>query len=186
MDLQKLYDSIKYQAKEIADLAVIDDDKSNVESFTDPYDLGGKLETKSPSELLKAAPDNELLQLMVKNDLTFADMLDVYKNFDLSPDELSDGQKINRRKYLELALESIEKNRVVIKLSVQNTSSMFGMVPEIIDKNSDSMINTLIRIVKLLIGELDPPSGVKEKVYMALMIVFIILCLIMSILYAIK
>lgn len=157
MDYTDLYNSIKTK---IADLTKVPKNTQymlGVEHFTLPskaFPEGGDEKFKTEME---REPNNPMVKLSLKYNVLPSEIKNVLTNFDLQPSLLSDSDKALRKKYLNIILSGINDEVSTLKDKIQDDINNGNEKSSLLLTNYDGMVNTVIRIVKLLIGEIDGP-----------------------------
>lgn len=153
-DLNKIYDDIKTQ---ISDLPIVK--AHSIEHFSlPPYPED--LILPDYKELLEKHPDDISLQDVVKYDIKHREVYDVIDDFDQSPSDLSKEKVQLRKKYLNIILSIINERAVIIKTKLNDPNSLVKIHSL---ENYDPAVNTMKRIIKLLIMEIDGPTCPEPK-----------------------
>jgi hypothetical protein len=184
-DLNKIYDSIKTQISALPVVktyidASVNVPTSSIEHFTlPPYTQ----DARSFKDQLDHHPDDPLLKELIKYNVDQREVYDVIKDFDQTPNNLSDNKKTLRKKYLNIVLSVMDDKNDMVKTAFTQMASgpmfqgpMGGQGPiggqgqgpmEGPDQkmkemfllyglgNYDPGYNTIKRIIKLLIMEID-------------------------------
>ena len=125
---------------------------------------------------------------LTKYNIIPKEVYDVISKFDYEPAILNDAEKILRKKYLNILLQIIKDESSTLRsnaYSMITGGPLHQTVPEqvpIIMQNYDLTISLVIRIIKLLILEIDP-LVCNTMPYIIALIIITFLCLILLSMY---
>lgn len=159
MALDASYEDIK---KSLTDLySYVAAPPSNIEQFTI---MGPKPDSKVDENYKN---DTNIPPEIKKYNIIPTELYNVVDNFDLEPLKLSDTDKALRTKYLTILLQVIDDYYTQMYNRLRETDSPFK---DVMVANSDASKNLTIRIIKLLIKEVNPDKCPEEKSTMPYMI----------------
>lgn len=173
-DLNKIYDTIKTQISALpvvkAQMDALNVPTSSIEHFTlPPYPPAQNI--ISLKDQLNQRPDDPILTDLIKYNVDQREIYDVIDDFDQSPNNLSDNKKVLRKKYLNIILSVMDDRNNMMKSTLTQMANgplfqgpMGGQQPDPRMKelfllyglgNYEPAFNTIKRIIKLLIMEID-------------------------------
>ena len=171
-DLNKMYDTIKTQ---ISTLPVVQahiqaiSTNSSIEHFTLPP-FPPLEQIPNFKDILKSHPDDPVAQTLVTYNVDQREVYDVISDFDQLPNNLSNDKKVLRKKYLNIILSVMDDKHDTVKSILTKIGTNpsdgpggpGGPDPKMKEMfllyglgNYDPGYNTIKRIIKLLIMEID-------------------------------
>lgn len=157
MDYTDLYNSIKSKITNLYKTPENTKYMLGVEHFTLPDKTFEFNDTEFQKEILDR-PSDPIAKLALKYNILPSEIENVIKNFDSEPLKLSDVEKTLRKKYLNIILSIMLDEIRILKDKIQSNLKYDTKSKDIILENYDPTVNTIIRIVKLLINEIDGPT----------------------------
>lgn len=152
MSIDSSYEDIK---KSLTDLySYVSAPPSNIEQFTI---MGPKPDSTVDATYAK---DTNIPPEIKKYNIVPTELYSVVDNFDLEPSKLNDSEKALRTKYLNLLLQVIDDHYLKMYNQLNESDHPFK---DLIKANSDASKNLTIRIIKLLIKEINPEICPEEK-----------------------
>lgn len=159
MSLQYSYDTIKGSLKNLYfDYVPQKEQYSNIEHFTLPQEMKRDLVAQNIDQRFKSDLN---VPIEIRNIIVPSEVISVVEKFDLDPSLLNTDEKNLRKKYLEFILTQTNDMYMRYKTDViNNLPNKQSLTPEqiiLISQNADSLQMLTVRIIKLLIKELEPP-----------------------------